>query len=85
MRFKNNVEKNLDLFAEWMKYTFDHPKVLDKIPNDTEIVILPENDADLYHYNKKIAESLKKKGKNVTLVTMRLPKIPAPKIRVLAA
>ena len=47
------IKKNLDLINEFMKYAFDHPDVLDKIPMDAELVILPIDDPELYNENKK--------------------------------
>lgn len=35
------IQKNLDLLNEFMKYAFEHPEVLDKIPPEAELVILP--------------------------------------------
>ena len=56
------IKKNLDLINEFMKYAFDHPDVLDKIPMDAELVILPIDYPELYNENKKTADSLLKKG-----------------------
>ena len=38
------IRKNLDLHAEWMKYVFEHPDVLDRIPKGAVLVILPEDE-----------------------------------------
>lgn len=35
------VRKNIELHAEWMRYVFEHPKVLDKIPKGAELIIVP--------------------------------------------
>ncbi|MBI4691812.1 MAG: hypothetical protein HY754_16345 [Nitrospirae bacterium] len=42
------VRKNLDLHAEWMKYVFENPDVLDRIPKNAVLVLLPEDDEELY-------------------------------------
>jgi Family of unknown function (DUF5647) len=47
MKRENVVKKNLDLLDEFMKYAFDHPEILDEIPRDGTLVILPEGDAAL--------------------------------------
>ncbi len=52
------VKKNLDLLNEFMKYAFDNPEVLEKIPPEAEIVILPIDDQELCVYNKKMADKL---------------------------
>ncbi|MBI5191979.1 MAG: hypothetical protein HZA08_00890 [Nitrospirae bacterium] len=47
-----------------MKYAFDHTDVLDDIPADAELVILPTDDLLLYNENKTAVDSLLKEGKN---------------------
>lgn len=78
------IKKNLDLINEFMKYAFDHPDVLDKIPMDAELVILPIDDPELYNENKKTADSLLKKGGKVIIVEFEGPKEISPRIEVLA-
>jgi len=83
---KNEViKKNLDLINEFMKYAFDHPDVLDKIPMDAELVILPIDDPELYNENKKTADSLLKKGEKVIIVEFEKPREISPKIELLTA
>ena len=79
MNNKEVVKKNLDLFAEFMKYAFEHPEILDKISPDGELVILPENDPELYKKNSEMLKNLKKQDKKVTVFKMELPKINVPK------
>lgn len=68
------IKKNLDLHAEWMKYVFDHPEVLDSIPQGSVLVLLPEDDGELYVENNKILEENKKKDIPVFVVKMKTPK-----------
>ena len=79
------IKKNLDLINEFMKYAFDHPDVLDKIPMDAELVILPIDDPELYSENKKTADSLLKKGEKVIVVEFERPREISPKIELLTA
>ena len=44
MKKESIVKKNLDLLDEFMKYAFDHPDILDEVPRDASLVILPEGD-----------------------------------------
>jgi hypothetical protein len=53
MKRESVVRKNLDLLDEFMKYAFDHPEILDEIPRDRTLVILPEGDPDLERQNRK--------------------------------
>ena len=68
------IKKNLDLHSEWMKYTFENPDVLDRIPKGAVLVILPEDDKELYAENYKVLEQNKRKGIPVFVVTMKMPK-----------
>jgi siroheme synthase (precorrin-2 oxidase/ferrochelatase) len=78
------IKRNLDLHAEWMKYAFEHPDVLDRIPKGAVLVILPEDDDELYAENSKILEDNKKKNIPVFVVTMKMPKPQISKIEVIA-
>ena len=75
------INENLDLLNEFMKLAFDNPSILDEIPPDSELIILPENDPQLLEANMKIKESIEKKGKKFVLVKMKKPeKMPLPQI-----
>ena len=77
------IKRNLDLLNEFMKVAFDQPEILDKIPKDSELVILPENDPELYAANLKIKQTLEEKGKTVVVVKMKKPEtVPPPVIEL---
>lgn len=79
------VKKNLDLHAEWLKYLFEHPSVMDEFPKGAQVVILPDNDIELAAENSKTVEQLKKEGLPVVIVRLELPKPPVPKIEMVHA
>jgi hypothetical protein len=79
------IKKNLDLHSEWMKYTFENPNILDRIPKGAVLVILPEDDKELYEENYKILEENKRKGIPVFVVTMKMPKPQISGIEIIAA
>ncbi len=76
------VKKNLELHAQWMRYCFEHPEILDKIPEGAQIVIVPDNNPRLAKENMRTAEQLKAKNLPVVIVHLDLPKPPEPKIEV---
>jgi len=85
MRKVQAINKNFDLLDEFMKYAFNNPEILEKIPPDSELVILPKDDPELYKYNKKTADKiLSRKGK-VVLAKMKKPKIPIPELELMSA
>ena len=77
------VKKNLDLLNEFMKYAFEHPDVLDKMPREAALVIFPTNDPELYNENRRTVDSLLKKGEKVVVVEFESPKAIVPKIELL--
>jgi hypothetical protein len=79
------MKRNMDLHAEWMKYSFENPAVLDRIPKGAVLVILPEDDKELYEENYKVLEENRKKGIPVFVVTMKTPKPRISNIEVIAA
>lgn len=83
MRNDQIIKRNLDLLNEFMKIAFDQPDILDSIPNEAELVILPENDPELYKANMKTKRLLEKKGKRFVVVRMKKPeRIPPPEIEL---
>lgn len=79
------IRRNLDILNEFMKYAFEFPDTLDKIPENAELVILPQNDPEMYRENAKLIDKLKKEGKSFVVVRMKRPEmIPAPEIEVMA-
>lgn len=82
MRKEEIVKKNLDLHAEWMRYAFENPDILDKIPKGATLVILPEDDPELYRENSKTMEEYKRRGLPLVVLKMKTPKPIVPKLEV---
>lgn len=68
------VRKNLDLLDEFIKYAFDQPEVLDQIPRNASLVILPEGDPPLEKENRRTLNKLKAKGEEVVAIRLRTTK-----------
>jgi len=79
------IKKNLDLHAEWMKYVFENPDVLDKIPKGAILVILPEDDKELYEENYRVLEENKKRGVPSFVIKMKTPKSQISDMEIVAA
>jgi len=65
------------------KYAFEHPDVMDKIPPEAELVILPVDDKRLCDYNKKTADKLFSQGKTVVLVRVKQPEPLVPELEMM--
>ncbi|MBI2265295.1 MAG: hypothetical protein HYU64_09010 [Armatimonadetes bacterium] len=76
------VRKNLDLQAEFLRYSFDHPDVLDRIPTGATMVILPDDDAELCRVNERTLRELRKQNLPTVVVRMPSPKPVEPRIEV---
>jgi Family of unknown function (DUF5647) len=83
MKKDDAIRRNLDLLNEFIKYAFENPEVMEKIPPAAELVILPMDDQELYDYNKKMAEEMFSQGKTVLLVKTKRPEPPIPELELL--
>lgn len=81
MRKKELTYKNLVLGIEFDKYLVDHPDILDKIPNKSTVVLLPEYDRELYTANLKLAKKSISNGEKVVFV--RIKKLAPPRSRII--
>jgi hypothetical protein len=76
------IKKNLDLMADFMKYAFDKPEILDLIPKDAHLVLLPTNNPQLYKENMKTLNRLKKEDQKY--VVFKIESV-MPKVEYLAS
>ena len=83
MRKDLAIKKNLDLLNEFMKYAFESPEILEKIPPEAELVILPIDDQELYKYNEDLANKIFSQGKDVVLVKMKKPEVSIPQLELM--
>jgi hypothetical protein len=77
------VKKNLDLLNEFMKYAFENPEILERIPPEAELIILPTDDPELSEYNRKTADKIISRGKKVIFAKMKKPEILIPELELL--
>ena len=80
MKRESVVKKNLDLLDEFMKYAFVHPKILDAIPRDRTLVILPEGDSALERQNRKTLRHLKATGEKAVTIRLKATKRKVSKV-----
>ena len=77
------INQNLDLLAEFMGYAFDYPDILDGIPRDATLVILPRNNQELYEANLEIAKKSQEQNKVVVIVEWNSVKPVSPYFKVI--
>jgi len=80
MKKDSIVKKNLDLLDEFMKYAFDHPDILDEVPRDRALVILPDGDPALERQNKKTLRALKARDQEAVVIKLKATKRKVSKV-----
>lgn len=81
MRRKEWAYKNLVLGIEFDKYVVEHPEIIDRIPDQSSMVLLPEYDRELYQANLKLAQKRMANGERIIFV--RIKKLAPPKSRII--
>jgi hypothetical protein len=66
------VERNLALTGEFTRYLLEHPNILQTLPEQFEVVILPEDDPDIRMYNLELLDRYSSEGKPIVFVRMRI-------------
>jgi len=79
------TKRNLDLLDDFMRYAFEHPGILDQIPQDVQIVILPMDDPELSAQNRQTASALCARGEKVVLIKLKKPEVYPPELELLTA
>ena len=79
------TKRNLELLDDFMRYAFDHPAILEQIPQDVQIVILPMDDAELSAQNRQTASALSARGEKVVLIKLKKPEVYPPELELLTA
>ncbi len=64
------VERNIRLLDHFMRYALAHPEVLDKLPADFELVILPDDDSEVRRYNLDLLSQYGSQGNPVVFVRL---------------
>ncbi len=80
MRNEDVFEKNHLLGVEFDRYLLEHPEVLETLPENAEIFFLPEDDAELFQENLRIAQARKAEGGNIVLV--KIASLSPPRSRL---
>ena len=66
------IERNLSLVAEVTRFILQDPSLLDHLPPDFELVILPEDDPELSLYNLGLLADRAHQDKPVVMVRLEV-------------
>ncbi len=64
------AERNLDAVTSVMRFILDQPEILNRLPQDFRLVILPDDDPELRHYNLDLLADSPKPEKPVVIVRL---------------
>jgi hypothetical protein len=89
MNREEQFKRNHELFQVFMEQALDSPGLRESIPQDADLVFLPENDPELREANVALAGELRAKGKKpifvrVSYVAQRLT-VLVPKMELVEA
>jgi hypothetical protein len=68
---KGVVERNIALVGQIMEYLLDHPEVFEALPDEFELVILPEDDPEMRLYNLELLDKFSVEEKPVVFARTR--------------
>ncbi len=68
MKEEEIFSKNLILGTEFDRYVIEHPEFAKKIPQNAQIVLLPEDDPELRKKNIEISKAQREPGQPVVYV-----------------
>jgi hypothetical protein len=64
------VEKNILLVGKVMHYLLNHPQTLNALPENFELVILPDDDPEMRLYNLDLLDTYGSEGKPVVFARL---------------
>jgi len=69
------IERNLDLVTSVTRFILQHPSILDRLPRDFRLVVLPDDDRELSQYNLDLLATQEDQEKPVVIVRVRLRQV----------
>ena len=67
----NVVERNIILVGEIMRYLLNNPQVFSSLPDNFELVILPNDDPDIRLYNLDLLDKYGSEGKPIVIARVK--------------
>lgn len=61
------VQRNIALTGQFTRYLLEHPALFAALPDEFELVLLPQNDPELQLYNLHLWEQFGSEGRPVVL------------------
>jgi len=68
---KDVVERNITLTGELMRYLLERPQVFNALPENFELVILPDDDPEMRLYNLELLDTYGSKDKPIVFARIK--------------
>jgi hypothetical protein len=68
---ENVVQRNIALLGELTRYLLQQPHILDALPEDFELVILPDDDPEMRLYNLELLDKYGDENKPVVFAQIK--------------
>ena len=68
---KDVVERNIALTGELVRYLLEQPQVLSSLPENFELVILPDDDPEMRLYNLELLDAYGSEGKPIVFARVK--------------
>jgi hypothetical protein len=65
------AKRNIALTGEIMRYLLGNPKVFESLPDNFELVILPEDDPEIRMYNLELLDKYGSEGKPIVFARIK--------------
>ena len=65
------AKRNIALTGEIMRYLLGNPKIFESLPDNFELVILPEDDPEIRMYNLELLDKYGSEGKPIVFARIK--------------
>ena len=65
------AKRNLAMTGDVMRYLMENPKVFESLPDNFELVILPEDDPEIRIYNLELLDKYGSEGKPIVFARLK--------------
>ena len=66
------VERNLSLTGKIMQFLMDNPQVFNSLPDNFELVILPDDDPEIRQFNLELIDKYESEGKPIVFARVKI-------------
>jgi hypothetical protein len=66
------VERNISLSGEIMQFLIENPQVFNSLPDDFELVILPDDDPEIRQYNLDLIDKYGSEGRPIVFARVKV-------------